>query len=130
MTKQLFLEQNQLPGESYAGIMLGKDGEPDYHLFERPRSEQKFTFHGAIDFAKSLSTSEMTVLVPTKDEAQLVRINSANSRGRTDLHWTSTQDEIYVDYAWAQWFGYGGQSYNRKSEEFTVAFVRRVLIIQ
>ncbi len=33
MSKQQFLEQNQKDGEIYAGLILGKNGEPDHHVF-------------------------------------------------------------------------------------------------
>ena len=28
-----FIKQNLRPGEIYAGLILGKNNEPDYHLF-------------------------------------------------------------------------------------------------
>ena len=36
MSKAQWIKDNLKPGEEYAGIILGKDGEQDYHLILLP----------------------------------------------------------------------------------------------
>ena len=130
MSKQLFLEQNQRDGESYCGIILGKDDAPDYHLFELPRIPgKKYKWDAAIERAKLL-TGEFEILVANRVENQLVRINSKNSIGVIGWHWTSEQHAGNSAYAWVQGCNDGSQSSSHKSNEYSAAFVRRVLIIQ
>jgi len=128
MSKQLFLEQNQREGESYAGIILGENGAPDYHLFELPRIPgEKYNFDAAMKRAKLL-TGEFEILVANRDENQLIRINSANSSGAIGWHWTSEKLAVNTDYAWVQGFNTGTQCCYHKSNEFSAAFVRRIYI--
>jgi hypothetical protein len=45
-----------------------------------------------------------------------------------NYYWTSTQHAGYADYAWCQFFEYGGQSYYRKDYEHRARAVRRLAI--
>jgi hypothetical protein len=42
--KQEFLSANLRDGEVYGGIVLGADGEPDYHLFAQTKFIESATF--------------------------------------------------------------------------------------
>ncbi len=127
MSKKAFLEQNQKEGESYAGIVLGINGEPDFHVFAiKPSNPDKtYTWEQAKAYAASVGGE-----LPEKRWASLLPMNAENCKGQTGWHWTATQDSGDTDYAWVQNFNHGSQGDYRKSYEGRARAVRRDLIIQ
>ena len=124
MSKQLFMQQNLQPGEVYAGIVLGKDGAPDHHLFLLPAKGEKLTWNKAIEWAQAQDGN-----LPTRQEQAILYGNLKHEFER-DWYWSCEQHAASSDYAWMQNFDYGPQHNNRKSNELRARAVRRLLIIE
>ena len=54
MSKQQFMAENLQEGEIYAGLILGKDGAADYHLFLQPGRTSAVTHDQPADVAPVL----------------------------------------------------------------------------
>ena len=124
MSKQLFLEQNLQEGEIYAGLILGKNGERDYHLvLLAAKPDKDLNWQAAMVWAKSVGG-----YVPDRREARLLFINSSDSFDEDTWYWTSTTHADYSDFAWMQHFSDGDQTSYRKSNEYSARAVRRIYI--
>lgn len=123
MSKKLFLEQNQKEGEIYAGLVLGKNGEPDHHVFLLAAKPVKvFKWQAALDWAKEAGGD-----LPTRNEQSLLFANLSEQFDRA-WYWSNTQNSGYTDYAWVQDFSDGNQYELRKSNEYRARAVRRIYI--
>jgi hypothetical protein len=122
MTKALYLEQNQREGELYAGLLLGKNGEPDIHLFLLPGKAEDLTWDQAKKFAAQAGGE-----LPTRREQALL---FANLKEEFDprWYWSGEQHASNPSLAWGQHFNDGGQHYLRKSYEGRARAVRRLII--
>jgi hypothetical protein len=126
VSKQLFLKQNLKPGEIYAGLILGKDGQPNYHLVLLPATTTG-NWPDALYWASSLDILGKSDL-PTRYESRLLVINTPNSFDTGEWYWTSTQDTFNPNYAWIQLFDDGYQSSCHKSDECRARAIRRIYI--
>ncbi len=125
MTKALFMQQNLQPGEVYAGLIIGKNGEADYHLFLlAAKPADKLTW----DAAKAWATSAGGDL-PTRREQSLLFANCAE-KFEPYYYWSGEPGANDPDYAWLQDFYDGGQDGNRKSSTYRARAVRRFSIIE
>ena len=124
MSKQLFMQQNLKPGELYAGIVLGKDGAPDHHLFLLPAKTEALTWDKAIKWAENAGGS-----LPTRQE-QAILYGNLKHEFEPRWYWSCEQHAGNSDYAWMQNFYNGGQNLNRKSLEFRARAVRRLSVIE
>ena len=57
MSRELFMQQNLKEGELYAGIVLGQNGEGDYHLILLPDETKKLNWNDAMAWAVSVGGS-------------------------------------------------------------------------
>lgn len=120
MSKDLFLAQNMQEDEIYAGLVLG---EKDYHLFLKTAQPSKqLTWQEAIGWAEIIGGS-----LPTRQE-QAILYGNLKHEFEPRWYWSNEQHADYSDYAWVQYFSYGGQFILRKSNEFRARAVRRVYI--
>ena len=125
MTKALFMQQNLRPGEVYAGLILGKNDEPDYHLFllaDTP--SDKLNWGDAKKWAESVNGE-----LPTRREQSLLFAN-CKEQFEAAWYWSCEQYAAYPDYAWMQTFGNGYQNYDHKSGSYRARAVRRLLLIE
>lgn len=122
MTKALFLEQNLLPGEVYAGIILGKDGETDYHLILLPGEQASIKWSKAKEWAASIGGQ-----LPDRREQRVLFANVKEHFAEA-WYWSGTQHAAYGDYAWFQDFASGSQNYYGKSVSNRARAVRRLTI--
>lgn len=120
--KQGFLAANQHQGEVYAGLVLGKDGEPDYHLFKLPGEIESATWQGVIDWAKSIGGES-----PNRRELALLRVN-AREHFTDGAYWSGEQHAAYSYYAWFQFFSNGFQYGSGKLSKLRGVAVRRLVI--
>ncbi|MBR7792342.1 DUF1566 domain-containing protein [Undibacterium sp. FT147W] len=124
MSKAQFLAERQRPGEIYAGLILGKNGQPDYHLFlleAKPKA--------LLDWADSKKwAASVGGELPNRCEQSLLFANR-QEHFEKDWYWSSEQNARNDDYAWVQSFGSGLQSSGRKSGKYRARAVRRELII-
>ena len=106
----------------YAGLLLGKNGEPDIHLVLLPGKVEKVTWDKAKEFAASAGGE-----LPTRREQSLL---FANLKDEFDpyWHWSCEQHASDPSYAWIQYFYDGTQYCYRKSDEGRARAVRRLII--
>ena len=119
MTKQIWMQENLKAGEIYAGLILGKKGQPDYHLFLLPEKTNKLDWNTAMTWAASISG-----YLPSRCEQSLL-IANCKEEFEGYYYWSSEQD---ADYAWMQHFYYGNQDYCHKSNEYRARAVRRIIL--
>lgn len=118
--KQQFLASILKAGEHYAGIILGKDCEPDHHLILLPDDAESVTWEKAKEFAVKAGGE-----LPTRREQSLL---FANLKEQFQPRWYWSGEQHVSDYAWIQYFGHGCQGGYRKGYDYRVRAVRRVLI--
>lgn len=122
MSKSLFLEQNLRPGEVYAGILLGKNGEPDYHLILLPGEKSNINWNKAKEWASSIGGQ-----LPDRREQRVLFANVKEEFAEA-WYWSGTPHAGDTDYAWYQTFLNGYQGFSHKSNYFRARAVRRLII--
>jgi len=107
-------------GEIYAGILLGKDGEQDQHIFLLPlQADDAVTFKQAQEFAKATGGD-----LPTRREQALLFANLPEQFEKT-WYWSGEEHAANSGCAWCQFFNYGGQHNYHKSNKLRARSVRR-----
>jgi hypothetical protein len=95
MTKAQFLAENLKPNEIYAGLILGKDGERDYHLLLLPyKPNKKMAWSDAMDWGKSVRGD-----LPNRNEQPLLLAN-CKEHFEGAWYWSNTQSAYNDSYAW------------------------------
>jgi hypothetical protein len=120
--KEQFLADYRKQGEEYAGILLGKNGEPDVHVFLLPGSAKSKTWDEAKSWAASIGGE-----LPTRREQSLLFAN-LKEEFEGCWYWSSEQHADDPDYAWVQDFSDGFQYSLRKSPRSRARAVRRLAI--
>jgi len=108
------------PGERYAGLILGKDGEPSYHLILLDGEAEDVSWDDAKVWATTIGGE-----LPTRREQSLLYAN-LKEEFQGAWYWSGEQSESYSDDAWGQDFGDGDQNDYRKDLEFRARAVRRL----
>lgn len=121
MTKTITLPELK-EGELYAGILLGKDGDPDQHLILLPGQAASVTFKQAQKFAADIGGD-----LPTRREQSLLFANLPE-QFEQDWYWSGTQHSGYSNYAWYQSFNNGIQARINKLTKLRARAVRRSVI--
>jgi len=116
------------PGEKNAGLILGKDGEPDYFLILLPDTAADINWNDAVKWAKKLNSKHESSL-PNRREQSLLFANLKDDFEER-AYWSSDQHASSSDCAWYQSFGSGYQNYWTKDDQFQARAVRRILVIQ
>ncbi len=124
MSKALFLQENLRPGEVYVGLILGQDGQPDYHLVLLPGELDSTNWADANTWAAGLGGQ-----LPDRQEARILWANCPKEFKR-EWYWLATPYAGYPDYAWLQDFSDGYQYCNLKSDTYRARAVRRLFIIE
>lgn len=109
------------PGEHYAGAVLDAAGNHLHHLvLMAAQPADRLHWQDAMEWAKSIGGS-----LPTRQELALL---FANCRRHLEelSHWSSETYEDDASYAWACYFGDGGQSFDHKSFSLSAVAVRRI----
>jgi hypothetical protein len=109
-------------GELYAGVILGKDGEPDHHIILLPGAVENMTWEKAKEWAASVGGE-----LPTRREQSLLYANLKEEFAEA-WYWSGTQSARYSYGAWNQGFDVGGQGNGRKYDEFRARAVRRLVL--
>lgn len=120
MSKQQFMAENLQDGEIYAGLVLGKDGAADYHLFLQPGAATGVTWQAAIDWAKKLGHS-----LPTRAEQALL---FANLKHEFEPRYYWSSEQAGPSSAWTQVFLNGTQGLYYRSYKGRARAVRRLEI--
>ena len=120
--KAQFLADNLKEGEHYAGIILGKNGEKDYHLFLLPSEATSVTHKEAIAWAKKAGGD-----LPTRCEQSLLFAN-LKEHFQQAWYWSGEKHVSGSASAWIQYFLNGGQGYNVTYDQGRARAVRRLEI--
>ena len=115
-----------LPGEKYAGLILGKDGDSDYHLILLPEQIKDVKWDEAVKWAKKQG-GEFDSQLPNRREQSLLFAN-LKEEFEEYAYWSSEQHASYSDYAWSQHFYVGHQYYWTKTNPLRARAVRRLAI--
>lgn len=100
----------------------------DYHLFVHADERDSIKWQPALDWAKELKADgHSDFALPTRKE-QAVLFGNVPELFKPEWYWTSEQHAEVSDWAWVQGFGNGGQSLNRKGNDFRARAVRRLII--
>lgn len=123
MSKAQWMQENLKPGEIYAGLILGKEGQPDHHLFLlEAKPANKLNWEAAKTWATSVGGE-----LPTRSEQSLLFAN-CGQEFEPYWYWSGEQDAGNPSCAWMQNFYVGGQDGYRKSYECRARAVRRLII--
>lgn len=109
-------------GEHYAGLIVGKDGEPSHHLILCAGEKEKSTWQEALDWAKNIGFE-----LPTRREQALLYAN-LKDQFQEAWYWSSETRASHSDCAWLQDFYCGGQGYDTKLSHYRARAVRRLVI--
>lgn len=117
---------NLAPGEHYAGLIIGKDGEPSYHLVLLPGQANDITWNKAMEWAGQQG-GEYVASLPTRREQALLFANLKDEfEERT--YWSCEAHESDNASAWYQNFTNGSQSITLKGSSLRARAVRRLII--
>ena len=114
------------PGEHYAGIVIGKDGEPSHHLVLLPGQADDITWDKAMEWA-SKQGGEHVASLPTRREQALLYAN-LKEEFEERAYWSCEAHESEPGWAWYQHFDDGGQYYTHEHDELRARAVRRLII--
>ena len=120
--KAQFLAENRKAGEEYAGIVLGKNGEKDYHLFLLPGEATSVTHKEAVAWAKKAGGD-----LPTRREQSLLFAN-LKEHFQQAWYWSGEKHVSGSDCAWVQYFDFGDQHYSSTYGHYRARAVRRLEI--
>lgn len=109
-------------GEHYAGIIVGKDGNPSHHLILLPGQSTDVNWKDAKDWAKK-SGGEL----PNRREQALLYAN-LKEQFEERWYWSSEQHASDSDYAWIQDFSSGNQGFSYVHDHYRARAVRRLVI--
>jgi len=110
------------PGEHYAGIVLGHNDEPSYHLILLPGEAESVTHDAALKWAE-----EARGELPNRREQALLYAN-LKSEFAEAWYWSSVLHESDPDYAWCQYFDDGYQGSLDRGSLLRARAVRRLII--
>ena len=120
--KAAWLKAHLKKGELYAGIILGKNGEPDHHVILLPGDAEGVTWAKAKEFAQK-SGGEL----PTRAEQSLLFANLKDEFKGT-WYWSGEASASYASYAWLQFFDDGLQGDYRVYGQCRARAVRSLII--
>lgn len=121
--KAEFLAMHLKPGELYAGILLGQNGEPDQHIILLPGDQPGNTWQAQMDWAASINGS-----LPTRREQSLLFANLKDQFQGT-WYWSGETHKENAGWAWYQYFLSGNQSIYHKDDNYRARAVRRLVIL-
>lgn len=121
MGEYLRIQDMLKEGEDYAGLILGKDGEADYHLVLLPDDVSDVSWPTAREWAGSQEGD-----LPTRRELALL---FANLRERFDRvwYWSSEQHDTRPQLVWGQNFASGIQTVYGRPFRGHARAVRRIV---
>ena len=117
---------NLAPGEHYAGLVIGKDGEPSYHLVLLPGQADDITWEKAMEWA-SKQGGDSVASLPTRREQAMLYAN-LKEEFEERAYWSCEAHESESGWAWSQSFGDGYQFNYDRSIELRARAVRRLVI--
>lgn len=111
------------PGERYAGLILGENGDSDYHLILLPGEAEDLAWNDAIQWASSQGGE-----LPTRREQSLLFAN-LKSEFESACYWSGEVHEKESGWAWCQDFNDGLQLSYPQGTELRARAVRRLVLL-
>jgi hypothetical protein len=108
------------PGEYYAGIILGKDGEASYHLILLAESRESIKWKEALDWSESINGE-----LPTLREQSLLFAN-LKEQFESEWYWSSEQYATDSSHVWCKHFSSSYQVNYYKTHGLRARAVRRL----
>ena len=109
-------------GEHYAGIILGKNGEPSHHVILLPGEAESVNWKDAKAFAEKAGGE-----LPTRREQSLLYANPKEEFSN-NWYWSGEEHASASGCAWGQVFLNGTQGYYGKGSNLRARAVRRLEI--
>ena len=109
-------------GETYAGLILGKEGNPDHHLVLLPGEAQEVSWSAAREWAGTIGGE-----LPTRRELALLYANLREQFQRV-WYWSIDTQEPRSHLVWGQNFTSGIQTMYGRPFRGRARAVRRMLI--
>lgn len=131
-TSELFFPEVTIPlapGEHYAGIITGKEGESSYHLVLLPGQATHVTWENATEWAAKQGGEHVSGGLPTRREQALLYANLKEEF--EELYYWSCEvreSESASDCAWYQDFCRGHQRCCDRDDQLRARAVRRVFV--
>lgn len=104
MTEHRYVKELLADGELYAGIILGKEGKPDYHVVLLPGEAEDVSWANAREWAQSQGGE-----LPSRRELALLYANLREHFQRV-WYWSSEPQEPRSHLVWGQNFTSGIQT--------------------
>lgn len=114
------------PGEHFAGLVVGKDGEASHYLILLPGEAESINWKDAMKWADRQSPGEFIGL-PDRREQSLLYAN-LKEQFKDAWYWSSEQHASGSVTAWSQLFRNGHQDNGDKSSQGRARAVRRLSI--
>ena len=109
-----------LEGGIFAGLTTKPDGTHCAVVLLPDKPDARLKWQHAVEWAQGLQAE-----LPTRPVSALLFAN-ARAQFEREWHWTSEVHEDDGSFAWFRNFGYGSQSYYRKSYEGRARAVRLI----
>ena len=113
--------------ELYAGVILGKGGEPNYHLILLPGQAENITWNEAREWAAQQGEDDFVATLPSRREQALLYANLKEAFEETS-YWSDEAYEGESGWAWSQTFYRGIQDGHRQYGTLRARAVRRLII--
>jgi hypothetical protein len=120
MGEYLRIQEMLKEGEAYAGLILGKDGEADYHLVLLADDVSDVSWPTAREWAGSQEGD-----LPTRRELALLFANQRECFDRV-WYWSSEQHDTRPQLVWGQNFASGIQTVYGRPFRGHARAVRRI----
>jgi len=120
MGEYLRIQEMLKEGEAYAGLILGKDGEADYHLVLLPHDVSDVSWPTAREWAGSQEGD-----LPTRRELALLFANQRECFDRV-WYWSNEQHDTRPQLVWGQNFASGIQTVYGRPFRGHARAVRRI----
>lgn len=117
---------NLAPGEHYAGIITGKDGEARYHLVLLPGQADDITWDKAMEWAAKQG-GEYVASLPNRREQALLYAN-LKEEFEERAYWSCEAHGSESGWAWGQDFNGGYQRITNRTSALRARAVRRLII--
>lgn len=109
-------------GEAYAGLILGKEEVPDYHLVLLPGEAVDVSWPSAVDWARGQGG-----VLPTRRELALLFANQREAFER-NWYWSSEPHETRTQLVWGQNFASGIQTIYGRPYRGHARAIRRIAV--
>jgi hypothetical protein len=114
-------------GGTYAGVVRGDDGQPDYYLILHD-DDTSLPWEKAVAWAKERKSGAHADFSLPKRKEQAILFGNLKNLFQETYYWSGEQYASASDYAWSQYFGNGTQTGDPKDDELRARAVRRLPI--